>query len=718
MPVTLTSMLLATVGMALLACWHLTIAWASWLLTERIVAASFNDGSGRSIKSNGPPATGSLLIWLAIDLVLTCSLATFAGLLRFNFAGMYLMLALATLLIASLPRPHEAAAALKRLGALLVESISSLPSWLIAAGGLLFGPLLLLNIRPVHDNDSLYAMTFVIDWMRNVSTPYFGYPTGIAFWEIGYLPSLVMTRSTAFLWIHALKAIWLLAIGAYCFARQLRIKKEIAAALAATCLLTYHYWAYFGVGTLKNDAAVAAGFMLLVISGVHALRTSPSWWSAVAAAAGVSLLNAKFSGPFIGVAVVAIWIVAALGDGKKLIRLAAFTPLAIAIVMLSSGHYYLANIATHGAPFHPVKITIFGWNLGGQSYFPDTAILDHWSDLETWRQVFFPATIVSAAGIYFPFFMLLAIGIGGGLLIVTGIRIVTRKSFDRSLLFIGLAVLMGWALYFRSPWSAGSVHDRYQWLRTMVSLRYALGVVTLSEVLVIAAALRLRAPNWFVWLVIAGQALSRVIVLGVYFVDQESLATYPVTMAIVIAAGLVWSGVLLWLSRAKPKRGRAAWALAIGVVVIFAASFGLYALNLPRSNPTYRDAFAMMRNLPPSRVAMIVVPEVDTGIRVGEGATGKLPTWNQETGEFERFQFRYSYPVIGDRFQHQASWMRVSELSVEAVQSYDYLVFLQPPWCYSEPTQFADLVDKVESLGFEVVVRSGHELVAKRRDSD
>jgi hypothetical protein len=100
----------------------------------------------------------------------------------------------------------------------------------LAAFGIaiLFTPLLIINIRPPFDFDSVAGLTSLLSWVHNQVTPYSyvwfnSYP---AFWELGYLPGMVITHSDQFLWKYSLQAVLLAALAVACIARRIGMQQS------------------------------------------------------------------------------------------------------------------------------------------------------------------------------------------------------------------------------------------------------------------------------------------------------------------------------------------------------------------------------------------------------------------------------------------------------------------------------------------------------------
>src|SRR5581483_10587132 len=76
-------------------------------------------------------------------------------------------------------------------------------------------PLVLLAFHPVDEIDSINYLHYLIDWMANRSTPYNFATYYVAFWELSFLPTWVVTGFDWFFPLLAMKSLAIFALGAW-----------------------------------------------------------------------------------------------------------------------------------------------------------------------------------------------------------------------------------------------------------------------------------------------------------------------------------------------------------------------------------------------------------------------------------------------------------------------------------------------------------------------
>src|SRR5262249_43121146 len=130
----------------------------------------------------------------------------------------------------------------------------------------LAGPLLLLSFKPVDEIDSINYLHYLIDWMANRATPFTFATNYVAFWELSFLPTWMVTGGDLFFPLLAMKAVILAALAAWLIGRELEIPDTLLLLTVAGAVAMRHYWfGASGVPTLKNDALHGAGFLLLAL---------------------------------------------------------------------------------------------------------------------------------------------------------------------------------------------------------------------------------------------------------------------------------------------------------------------------------------------------------------------------------------------------------------------------------------------------------------------
>ncbi len=342
----------------------------------------------------------------------------------------------------------------------------------------LVAPVVLLSFHPVDEIDSINYLHYLIEWMANRSTPYNFASYYVAFWELSFLPSWVVTGFDLFFPLLAIKALALLALAAWLLGREFRLRAFLLGfTVFSICLLRHLWYAASGVPTLKNDTLSGVGFLLLAVVAVRAARRPLSRADAWVLALGIVFAPVKYLGIFLVPVALAI----ILWFRWRQVRAHAAAAMAL-LALGTSWHYYLHNLWKWGSPFYPVQINLGPIHLPGLADISDTSILYNLRNPEVW-QLFFAPKGVSVGGLMFPLILAAALIISVALCF----RAVVRRKRPTGREVAAFLILCGWMLYFRSALGAGGSAGDLHFLRSdLNTLRYAIGPLAASELLLTA----------------------------------------------------------------------------------------------------------------------------------------------------------------------------------------------------------------------------------------
>jgi hypothetical protein len=399
--------------------------------------------------------------------------------------------------------------------------------WMAAAIVALAVPLCAVAFRPVDEIDSVNYLHYLIEWMGNRETPYSFATYYVAFWELSFLPSWIVTGVDWLFPVVALKGVALMACAAWQVGRELDVRPSTLAWTVFGAVAMRHYWLeHSGVATLKNDALHGAGFVLLLLLVLRASRRKLTGTDVALFAFGAAFSCVKYSGVFTSglAAAMVLW----LTRDWRLVWAAPGW-------LLTTGHYYVRSAIEFGNPLYPFALKVGPLRLPGEADLSYTSILYHWRDARVWKYLFAPADGVSPAGVLFPWIL-------AGTIAWCAWRVVRRQDA-----WGAAFVLCGWALYFRSVYSASAGPDDVAFLgNSLNSLRYVDGVMAASEVMLAAALGRWALPF------VAVNAVSRLALVYAHL----ALPAGWVLVAAVAAGALVWAA------------GRRSWmVVAAGLVV-------------------------------------------------------------------------------------------------------------------------------------------------------
>jgi hypothetical protein len=441
-----------------------TAAFVCW--EAALFAAAFAAARGLGFRDEE-----QWLAALAIEITLESSFAGAFSFARINSPALYWIAAGAC-----------AAAAFRWRGRIKFPAAGR---WMPAVMEGLAAPLVLLAFRPVEEIDSINYLHYLIDWMGNRATPYTFATNYVAFWELSFLPTWIVTRVDLFFPLLALKGVILLALCGWLIGREFGLRNPVLAWTIFGALTMRHYWVdYSGVPTLKNDALCGAGFALMILAVLRAARGKLGRSDMALLAFGVAFGSVKYTGVFFAAPVIGaiLWF-----------RAAGWKPLALAggFFVATSGHYYLRSLARYGSPFYPFQINIGMIHLPGTADLSYSSILYNLHDPRLWRALLWPKDLVSPAGILFPE-TLVAILIASVWLAFRWLR---RRGKPKPVELASLLILGGWLLYFRSVFSACAAPGDLSFiLNNLNSLRYVDGILLASELLLAALLGRFALP--------------------------------------------------------------------------------------------------------------------------------------------------------------------------------------------------------------------------------
>jgi len=447
------------------------------------------------------------------------------------------------------------------------------------------GTLLTLSIRPVQEVDSLYNLHYAMGWVANKTTPYLFAYNYVPFWELSFLPGLVLTRSDLFFWYNSLKPVLLLALVLFLIARELDLPDRFAIQTIPALLLFPHLWlGPSGVSTIKNDMISAAGYALAALVAVRAARGKLAVMDVTLAALAAVFVSTKFSGPValvLGGAVVLALAGHRLAANPQRVVLAARAALAAGAIgafwLVAVGHYYLHNFLSFGSPVYPYQINFVPLHLPGRAELSATSILYSLNDARVWRYLFLPEPGLSPAGIFFPV-ILPAILVGS--LAIAGLVLWRRRITPIAALAI--FELVSWGVYLRSVYSASGWPGDLAFVRNdLNSTRYIEGPLLVGELCLLWALSRMRVPRVAIFLLLAAQAASSFAILVDRAPDKPWL--------LVVMCGLALALFSLVL------RGRLAGLLAVAAT---AASLFGGTLLVERRRPLWlQDLQPLYRSL-------------------------------------------------------------------------------------------------------------------------
>jgi hypothetical protein len=465
---------------------------------------------------------GDFLLVIAVELTLESSVA---GLLSFTGLNSRAAYWLAVVVCLGL------AVTFRRRAGLKLPSFRALP--IVIA---VLVPLAFLSFHPVDEIDSINYLHYLIEWMANRSTPYDFATYYVAFWELSFLPTWVVTGVDFFFPLLALKSVALFALAAWLLGRELRLKTPLLALTVMGSCTLLHLWAGpSGVPTLKNDALHGVGFLLLTLVAVRASRRRLERTDILLLAAGIIFAPVKYLGVFI----VPIALAIILWHRWRQFDWRVAVAICVA-ALATTWHYYVHHILAYGSPFYPVQINLGPIHLPGTADLSNTSILWNIRNPEVWRIFFWPEGGISPAGLLFPVILAVTLVLSGVLLL--------RRTYRP----LALLILCGWLLYFRSALGAGGSPGDLHFIRSdLNTLRYAEGALAAGELMLATLFPRIAAPFLGVNLASRLYLLYR----------RIPIALFPIPVIVACSIG----AALLFVFIRRPKLQA---TLAVGALLI------------------------------------------------------------------------------------------------------------------------------------------------------
>lgn len=545
---------------------------------------------------------------------------------------------------------------------------------------IVFGPLIFISIGPPHDFDSQLVINNLYDWSNNIPNPFDGEDkSGLVIWELGFLPSFVITKSGYFwCWIN-FQVLLVIAISSITIARRLQLNEWLATLSVIASLSLYHFWFYPGNFGIKSDIALCAGVIMFFLGMTLAVEQKNNSENTLLLSLGAAFILTKEMGPLllVGVLFVSLYAYRESLSARGVISL--FKGICFISIPLS-GHEYLRNMFVHGNPVYPTPLKIGLLDLPGSEFrkirgtIDGTSIVSNLDKQQVWDWWFGIGATPHPVGFLLPYAVILTLG----LCVYVVINGLLKKNIP---VWAPLACYAAftWSVFFFLPWTASSPSGNLIFITQLRSLRYNLGGAILVELLVVHLLIRKGFLKEKVsYLFVFSNLISRLYLL--YFevpVEHYGALNYPNAPTGLYIGGtiiLACSSVLIYLLPAKMR--------GAGMLVLL---FGLVA-----SSPY---VFEQNRNFIGDRwipITKILAESPGTSVflmsELAENAGGLVP---------------YVYAAAGNHFQHsvtRGTYSYLSDLSREK-KSPAYVGVISPPPGLSEK-DIVNLTRSLSELGY------------------
>ena len=554
-------MLTAIASTALFLFWEIAILFA---------AARIAQATSRDVKS---PGEEFFAVTVSVAMLIEGIVASAISFARANSIPAYAAVAVLCLICSA--RRAVVAEFLTRLRGLSLWQFRISAAVLLAAAI----PLFFLTLKPIDEPDSANYLHFLLEWRAGRSTPYNFSTYYVAFGTSRFLPALVLSRTDWFFGFIALEPVLLLGLGLYLVAAELEIPLRLRLWSVAAALALQHLWGpHSGVGTLKADSVHAAGVVLLALVLLRAAR-SPGRFSPLLFALALVFATEKYTGVFVAVLAIGalLWL---------RVPIARMLP-AAALILVTTGHYYLHSLFLWRNPFYPFTVRLEPFELPGTADLSDTSILANRHDPRLWKLLFLPEHWLSPAGLLFPVVLALIL-IAVLWTLLTGVR---RRP--PVFWFAGL-LLAGWLLFARTFFGAGPQPHTLDFLQADLStLRYVEGFLALGEIFLVWFLWKRGVPQSILLLLAALDGASRLWLLY----RQPNLHLF--VPALWIGAALLAGLIALRFAASAP--------VVIGLALIIAAP-AITGRNRALWFPEWQPIYQVFSDLPPTTIFLFENP--------------------------------------------------------------------------------------------------------------
>lgn len=451
--------------------------------------------------------------WTAVTIVVS---STISGILAFNNLHEpvhYWIVGSAFLIAIHASTPAGIRTYARWLKEAMGSIVDNLPRWQALAVFSLAAPFLLTVIRPVDETDSLFNLQFMLDWVFNGRNPYWMNSHNPSFWELSYLPSIILAGGDHFFWAASLKTVLLIGTVNYMLGRRIGIPHNLcwpACLAGAMFFLLWHNPS--GLDTIKTDMVFAAGVSLLAYGIVGTVRgsrrTGLVWWTL-----GAVFVLSKLSGVGVLLASVLILLVFARKTPMRP-GLALYACIALLVVLGTSGHYYINSMAEYGNPFYPHSVSVFGVGFkSGTDKFSNTSIMSSIGDERLWGHLLKPSNIF-AAGILYPAVVTSGVFGTSALILYNAFTYVRRRRLDGTSVSVSLFLLLTWLIFLFHYGGASHTPDDLVYVERLSSFRYVEGTFILTELFLVYILLRAGIRRALVYAVVGLNLASKTAYLG------------------------------------------------------------------------------------------------------------------------------------------------------------------------------------------------------------
>jgi len=629
----------------------------------------------------------SVIGWIALSILLSVSIASVFSFMQFNGQIQYLLGASVLLVGLHVIKKSSLNDFFSYVKKTSYKISKSAFNWKIIVIFILVLPMLWFGSKPSSSADTLGFLNPTIEWSKNQLTPYTNLANYIPFNQLSWIPSIVITSSDNYFWLSMIKPIILLGLVTYTIGNVLKLNKNLIWLSVFSSLVFYRLWLGWGpaFGSIKEDALIGTGVLLIAYSTLIGRRDNLNRLTYLFLLLGIIFVAAKWPGLFIAILALPLFVFYNWKEiCEKKRTFFVWFGITILVFMLLIGHIHIQHTLEYGHPFYPVKATIFGIELPGTIDSSKKSIMANIDDIRVW-QILYPPDKISPGGLLFP--LTLAFGTFGciTLIVYNVIRYFRKRNYNKIILYLSIFILMTWLVYFNIPFTACQSSDpeceQLTHITDLHSMRMQDGGIFLTEIFFVFVLVRLGVPYWIVYGIVLTNLISRL------FLDYMRMKTVLIKLLEVeflIYPIVVVISLFFIIKYVRNDVGRVILVCSVGIIIF---AFMPQVVDDLRVFQTvkYAEVRDAVHELPPSKIFLI----------------NKYENIDDFAG---RQTFPVTYPIYGDRFQHEIKVGSFSELEnilqmkdEDKMNNFDYIAFLchqSYQGCSEVKEKLADDVEK------------------------
>ncbi|OGQ88291.1 MAG: hypothetical protein A2464_04000 [Deltaproteobacteria bacterium RIFOXYC2_FULL_48_10] len=513
---------------------------------------------------------------------------------------------------------------------------------------LVFGPVIFINIGPPQEFDSLLVINNLYDWSNNSLNPFEGYHKyGVITWEIGFLPSFVITKTDYFwCWIN-FQVLFLITIASIFIARRLQIGALLATLSVIASLSLYHFWFYPGNFGIKSDIALCAGVLLVYLGLSLISERKNDIESVLMLSLGAAFMLTKEMGPLLLCGELLLFCIVHMCS----IPLSRFVGIFKGILFVSlpvAGHEYLRNLFVHGNPVYPLPVKIGFLALPGNAIrtvrsISGTSIISNIDNDQVWAWWLGIGLNHYPVGILLPYLIFAIIGLS-----VYRLGNYLRKKNAIDWTFLAWYTTITWGIYFFLPLTAASPSGDFIFIAQLRSMRYNLGGVILIEIFAISLLNRKHLfKDAGAYLFVFANLIYRIYLLYFYVpTNHFGVLNFPDAQIELYIEGTVLLATAMLVIIMLPKSMRGAGTLVLLFSLLISSPY-----IFERNRHLVSDRWNPIKNV----------------LAENKGTSVFLISTLGNKGDKE--QVPYIYAAVGNHFQNTVDRGDISSLSARCTEN-------------------------------------------------